>query len=131
MQSLLTPEGAAVIFGASCVLFGILLVLDSKQKLDEVEDYRFMQRVYGWILIGIPALFVLGGIYSKYSGKSPLSPDKSSDTNPFAAGYYPGSTADLRVKARIENLSLFEYIMYQLGLRKLKKSDLSPGDMYY
>jgi hypothetical protein len=75
LDSILTPEGAAVIFGISCLLFGLLLVLDSKRKPGETQDYRLMQRVYGWILIIIPCLFLLGGLYMKYSGNSESKTD--------------------------------------------------------
>jgi hypothetical protein len=54
----------------------------------------------------------------------------SLETNPFRGGYSV-DYSDLRIKARIQNLSIFDYIMFKIGLRKLKKSDLNPGDLYY
>ena len=126
IDAVLTPEGAAVIFGFSCLLFGILLVLDSKRKQGETQDYRFMQRVYGWLLIGVPTLFILGGVYMKYSQRVELEELKSME-NPFQGG----NTHALRVQARVNNLSIFDWILYRIGLRKLRKSDLSPNDMYY
>ena len=127
----MTPEGAAVIFGLSCLLFGLLLVLDSKRKPGETQDYRLMQRVYGWILIIIPCLFILGGLYMKFATKSELL-DMSkgpSATNPFAGGYSV-DYSDMRIKARIDNLSIFDWVMFKIGLRKLKKSDLPSRDLY-
>jgi hypothetical protein len=50
--------------------------------------------------------------------------------NPFRGGYSV-DYSDLRIRARIDNLSFFDYIMFKLGLRTLKKSDLNPGDLYY
>ena len=132
LESILTPEGAAVIFGGSCLLFGLLLVLDSKRKQGETQDYRLMQRVYGWILIIIPTLFILGGLYMKFTSNSELldMSQKPSSTNPFAGGFSV-DYSDKRITERINNLTYFDFILFKLGLRKLKKSDLPQGDLYY
>jgi hypothetical protein len=135
LESILSPEGAAVIFGGSCLLFGLLLVLDSKRKQGETQDYRLMQRVYGWILIIIPTLFILGGLYMKFTRNSELlDMSQTSLTNPFAGGLAGGFSVDYsdkRITERIKNLSYFNYILFKLGLRKLKKHDLPQGDLYH
>jgi hypothetical protein len=124
LDSILSPEGAAVIFGLSSFLFGLLLVLDSKRKPGETQDYRFMQRVYGWILLLIPCLFVLGGLYMKFSAKNEMVSE--GQTNPFRGGKAPyldrGSPSGLNYYQQFQwtYMTPFEKLLYYIGLYRFK-----------
>jgi hypothetical protein len=108
INAVLTPEGAAVIFGFSCLLFGILLVLDSKRKPGETQDYRFMQRVYGWLLIGVPTLFLLGGAYMNFYGSKLESMENPFGSNVTSENPFKGGRA----------YTVFDWIVYKIGLRR-------------